>query len=164
MYWRRNTEAAERTAVASKRKSALARSRAMQRRGINKRLSFAEAENGQKDRNKEEVAEEREAVTERGINKPGRRRARGQAKVGAGAVATVPPLTPSCRFNDQRPDLLLLRCTTVLALKTFQPVSCLLYERGRCTSVSLSGRPLPPRQRRVRVEVVDHLEDVSNGF
>lgn len=56
----------------SKRKSALARSRAMQRRGINKRLSFAEAENGQKDRNKEEVAKEREAVTERGINKPGR--------------------------------------------------------------------------------------------
>lgn len=44
----------------------------MQRRGINKRLSFAEAENGQKDRNKEEeVEEEREPATEKGINKSG---------------------------------------------------------------------------------------------
>lgn len=41
----------------------------MQRRDINKRLSFAEAENGQKDRNKEEVEEEREPATEKGINK-----------------------------------------------------------------------------------------------
>lgn len=38
--------------------------------GINKRLSFAEEENGQKDRNKE-VQEEREAATEKGINKAG---------------------------------------------------------------------------------------------
>ncbi|KYN04975.1 hypothetical protein ALC62_04148, partial [Cyphomyrmex costatus] len=57
------------SAVASKRKSTLARPRAMQRRDINKRLSFAEAENGQKDRNKEEVEEEREPATEKGINK-----------------------------------------------------------------------------------------------
>lgn len=59
--------------VGSGRKSTLARSceRAMQRRGINKRLSFAEAENGQKDRNEEEVEEEREPATEKGINKSG---------------------------------------------------------------------------------------------
>ena len=43
----------------------------MQRRDINKRLSFAEAENGQKDRNKEEVEEEREPATKKGINKSG---------------------------------------------------------------------------------------------
>lgn len=48
----------------------------MQRLDINKRLSFAEAENGQKDRNKEEVEEERELATEKGINKLGGGRTR----------------------------------------------------------------------------------------
>lgn len=63
----------------------------MQRRGINKRLPFAEAENGQKDRNKEGVEEEREAATERGINKRGRgkRERTGKSRRRLGAVATA---------------------------------------------------------------------------
>lgn len=62
-----NVSSSERNAKAPSLDSASA----MQRRGINKRLSFAEAENGQKDRNEEEVEEEREPATEKGINKSG---------------------------------------------------------------------------------------------
>lgn len=97
----------------------------MQRRDINKRLSFAEAENGQKDRNKEEVEEEREPATEKGINKSeganaveGRREKKGEGRRGetAAAPAAAPRLSsPLSLCSDQRPDLLLSRYTTVLS-------------------------------------------------
>lgn len=103
----------------------------MQRRDINKRLSFAEAENGQKDRNKEEVEEERELATEKGINKSGvergegergrkekeRERERGEP---AAPAAGPRPLKSLVALLDQRPDLLLSRYTIhPFALESF---------------------------------------------
>lgn len=94
----------------------------MQRRDINKRLSFAEAENGQKDRNKEEVEEEREPATEKGINKAGganakdrrsvREREREESRQHQQRARLSSPLS---LLLDQRPDLLLSRYTTVLS-------------------------------------------------
>lgn len=143
------TQKRQGTAVVSKRKSALACSRAMQRRGINKWLSFAEAENGQKDRNKE-VEEEREAATEKGINKLARESERtGKSRRPEPVATAEAEAAPSTSINSSGsstsssgtattsnrstvqsvaawptnvPDLLLLRCTTVLALKTFHSV------------------------------------------
>lgn len=121
----------------------------MQRRDINKRLSFAEAENGQKDRNKEEVEEEREPATEKGINKSeganaveGRREKEGEGRRGetAAAPAAAPRLSsplslcstsvPIYYFRGIRPsfrigELLFPPCTGA----------------GRCTRVSLSEEP-----------------------
>lgn len=98
----------------------------MQRQGINKRLSFAEAENGQKDRNKEEVEEEREPATEKGINKSGegeraerkkseRAREREKERRDSAAPAVGPALKSLVALLDQRPDLLLSRYTIVLS-------------------------------------------------
>lgn len=96
----------------------------MQRRGINKRLSFAEAENGQKDRNKEEVEEEREPAAEKGINKSGgplraerkRRVRKRKTEESSSKHRQVGPVLKSLvALLDQRPDLLLSRYTIVLS-------------------------------------------------
>ncbi|KYN19042.1 hypothetical protein ALC57_08715, partial [Trachymyrmex cornetzi] len=129
------------SAVASKRKSTLARPRAMQRRDINKRLSFAEAENGQKDRNKE-VEEEREPATKKGINKSGsecegkKERERGRGESAAPGPRLSSPLSlcstnvPIYYFRGIRPSF---RIGKLL----FPPCA----GAGRCTRVSLSEEP-----------------------
>lgn len=92
----------------------------MQRRDINKRLSFAEAENGQKDRNKEEVEEERELATEKGINKSGRgrerrtRREEGRKEKERGESSAAPAAGPGSLKSlvallDQRPPIYYFR-------------------------------------------------------
>lgn len=109
----------------------------MQRRDINKRLSFAE-ENGQKDRNKEEVEEERELGTEKGINKSGAGRG-GRAERGGGKERGAPAAGPGprlpCRFA--RPTS---RSTTFAVYDTSFRIGKLLFPpcagAGRCIRVS----------------------------
>lgn len=123
----------------------------MQRRDINKRLSFAEAENGQKDRNKEEVEEERELATKKGINKsrgrgeggggeranPEERGRKRERRVGSGPSA----LRSLVALLDQRPDLLLSQYTIrPLALESFYFYRA--QRAGRCIRVLLFQEPL----------------------
>lgn len=123
----------------------------MQRRGINKRLSFAEAENGQKDRNKEEVEEEREPATEKGINKSGegeraerkkseRERVREKERRELGSTGSGSSSQVSCRFA--RPTS---RSTTFAVYGPSFRIESFYFRRvqksnqqpGRCPRVSL---------------------------
>lgn len=117
----------------------------MQRRDINKRLSFAEAENGQKDRNKEEVEEEREPATEKGINKSegtnaeeGRREKRGEGR--RGETAAAPRLSSPLSLCSTNVPIYYFR-----GIRPSFRIGKLLFPpctgAGRCTRVSLSEEP-----------------------
>lgn len=121
----------------------------MQRRDINKRLSFAEAENGQKDRNKEEVEEEREPATEKGINKSeganaveGRREKKGEGRRGetAAAPAAAPRLSSPLSLCSTNVPIYYFR-----GIRPSFRIGELLFPpcagAGRCTRVSLSEEP-----------------------
>lgn len=128
----------------------------MQRRGINKRLSFAEAENGQKDRNKEEVEEEREPATEKGINKSGegeraeRKKEREARREGEGEerarqhrqwVQLSSPLS-LCSTNVPIYYFRGIRSSFRIESFYFRRVQKSSQQPGRCPRVSLSVGPL----------------------
>jgi len=125
----------------------------MQRRDINKRLSFAEAENGQKDRNKEEVEEEREPATEKGINKSrdecgGRKERERERRVGSTGPRLSSPLS-LCSTNVPIYYFRGIRSSFRIGKLLFPPCA----GAGRCTRVSLSEPPL-----------LDHRTDFRGMF